>query len=58
MVKHVIVGVYHKVGAIKIITPGLECMDHSKELLLTGWVIPFILYEVKATGRANPLASI
>ncbi|KAG0040916.1 hypothetical protein BGZ89_007702, partial [Linnemannia elongata] len=28
-------------GAVKVIPPGLKCVDHSKELLFMGWVIPF-----------------
>jgi hypothetical protein len=34
------VGVHNKVGAVKIVPPGLECMDHCKEFLFMGWVIP------------------
>ena len=58
MTKYVMIGIHNKVRTVKIISPGFECMDHSKELLFVSWVIPLCrihLTRGEGHGSAGPI---
>jgi hypothetical protein len=50
--KYIVVDIYHKMGAVKIVPPGLKSMNNGKEFLFMGGVVSFCrIYLMRGEGH-------